>query len=1248
MSVKSIADFIFGTDITGYVVFDSAEEVTITDTTPDEDALLLRMPAMQFDLSLDDGCYAIGSNELPLEMANLIARNGDKVFGVYVLDDPVDPDMIPEDFNVTIPVGAGWQFEEQADSFYTVAELTEARVSGEEETADDTADVVHEVPVSTTDVDEESGGTEVASEDSEVALTPIQKMNDAELLGVDHPDMQALLQKPFVFMQGNLYGQKDRRNTLDGDWARIEMPLLAWMIGAQKGDELNGKSVSETWGLTRHPVAKSKEGSSLVLAEAIEGARKDAAIKTMYCVGLDIDSGAALDDVITKLEEKGLFAVVYTSFSHGKNQLVLKHDDIMRKLKLDESPNRAQIQIYMREHHKDRYDEDFIQSIEVEELRRQTPDGLRTVLKTRPLDKFRVVLPLWEPVELADLGATVNQWKDVWADAVTGVAVNMLDVSFDATSTDVNRLFFTPRHSKDAGDWYCAVIQGRPLRFEEIEPFSKAKFVKERDPGDPFAAVGGDIDTNKRERFSTDSNFDLNKWHRTNKDRWLAADVIESYCADKVRVAGGEKAGTVHLECPFEHEHSAEGGTATMGMNPDENEAGYWTVFCRHDSCNGRDKLEFVKAMVDEEWFPEDALTADEWNIPLPDEEVEPEETAEEREKTPREQAAEFNGESSDADIMKFMKRQIRLGVDTSTQAGITAEIAANTELSKRDVSRMWRDVRAEIDRKTRERAEAEGEDTDTVPVVNQWDFGDMVSWGEKRIQDANAKRPRLFHYIDEVARIEENAECIPRIRMLTEKQFSAELNNITKWHHVSTMGDVERRREVASPTEVVSQMYSSAHTVYPKLRGLVTTPTFARDGSLISTPGYHDSGLFYWNNGNLDIPQVSDEPTPEEVTEAKRLLVEEVFADFPLSGMVRDEIVGKALDEEDAEGVPAVTNLLSMLLLMFCRDLIDGPTPGHLLTKPSPGTGASLLTDVCSTIANGEATPAQPIPPNNEEMQKTLLTLIADGANIVYFDNIDQSVDSGTFASALTAPKVRGRILGKSQMAEAEVRAVWVLCGNNVRMSQELVRRLVMVDLDANMANPAQRSGWRHDDIMGYVLENRGDLVWACLTLIQNWVAKGMQGDKSVILNSYEKWSRVMGGILRDAGFKGFLANRDELKERASDGGEDDITIFLDAWWERYLTEPILMRSPEPKDEDLIKMAIGQDIQLPLRMKKTPDDDLTYDPRQFGKFLGTYEGRVMTLTDGTEAKVVRGKRSKYGYYWKLEVTKASTMDAEA
>jgi len=1236
MKISELAKLLFTVD-QGFYLFDDADEVEISNAAQaDSDELLLQMPDMRLDLQFGDTVWAVASSTLPIEEATVRAENGDEVFGIYVLHDPVIPKEVPEAFDADIPVGVAWKFTDQDTDYHEFSDLL-ARVSEVvEEEVDDVEDTVDEVPVSVPDVDEDEGGTTPPAEDKDEVDDAVPMMNDAEILGADHPEMQELLQKPFTFMSGNMYGQKDRRNTQDGDWVRTEMSLLAWMLGQDKS--------KNSWGLTRHPEAKSKEGSSLVLASAIGGARRDAAIETMSCIGLDIDSGAALDDVIAKLEELNLFSIVYTSFSHGKSTLVLKHDDIMRKLKLDESPNRTQVQIYMREHHKDRYDESFIKNIEIEEARKQTPDGLRVILKTPPLDKFRVIIPLWESVNLADLAPTVTGWKDIWADAVTGVAVNMLGVNFDATSCDVNRLFFTPRHPADADDWYCCVVQGRPLRFEEIEPSSKNQYVKNRDPGDPFA-MGTDPDGELREVFQTACGVNLNQWHKTHKDRWLAADVIETFCADKIRVSGGEKVGTVHLECPFEHEHSSEGGTATMAMNPDANsEHGYWTVFCKHDSCQGRDKLEFVKQMIDDGWFEAEVLYAEEWNLGEADaiEEVLEEETPEEKAFTPVEQAAKFTKESSDEEILKFMKKQLKLKADTGVRGGITEVLAANTNLGKSDLNRFWKQLISEQDQKAREKASENDATSSTVPIVNDWDFDEMVEWGNKRIQDVNAKNPRLFHYIDDVARIEETADGMPRIRMLAEKEFAAEFNDFTTWLKVTFMGDVERRRKVPADLAVVSHLFHSAHTVYPKLRGLVTTPTFSRSGEMISTPGFHSSGLYYWNTGNLDVPSVSDAPSEEEVNEAKRLLVEEVFADFPLGGLVRDEIVKKALH---GEGVPAVTNLISMVLLMFCRDMVAGPTPGHLMTKPSPGTGASLLVDVVSLLVNGEATAALSIPSSKEEMQKTLITILSDGSNIIYFDNIDQSIDSGELASAMTSPKYKARQLGKSQSIETEVRAVFMLCGNNVRMSPELIRRLLMIDLDANMANPEKRSGWRHEDIKDYVLKNRGDLVWACLTLIQNWVAKGMKGDSSAILNSYENWSRVMGGIMRDAGMGGFLANRDELKERATDGGEDDITLFLDAWWNQFMVTPVLLRDPSD-NVGLIDMALAEDLSLPVRMKRSVDDTSTYDPKRFAEFLGKYEGRVMPLTDGTEVRVVRGKRTKKGVFWQLEVIK-EIEDAE-
>lgn len=254
--------------------------------------------------------------------------------------------------------------------------------------------------------------TDEVTEDDELIIDDndqpeVPMLNDADILGTITPAMEKLLDTPVTLMGGVMYGQKDRRNTQDGDWIATELTWFQWMDG------IEGK-----FGLTRHPVAKAKEGHSLVFAESIKGAPKDSAIKTMASIGLDIDSGAALDDVIEKLIELELFAIVYTSFSHGKSELELKHDDVVRKLKLDESPNRTQAQQYLREHHKDRYDSEFINEIEIVDARNQTEDGLRIIVKTPPLDKFRMIIPLAESIELSDLAPTVGGWKDKWAGLV--------------------------------------------------------------------------------------------------------------------------------------------------------------------------------------------------------------------------------------------------------------------------------------------------------------------------------------------------------------------------------------------------------------------------------------------------------------------------------------------------------------------------------------------------------------------------------------------------------------------------------------------------------------------------------------------------------------------------------------------------------------------------------------------------------------------------------------------------------------
>lgn len=1233
MNLDTLLENVFGEiEVT---LFDSESDETVV-ITPDSinpdaaDAAVASFTQPCIDLMTEEGAYALAVWG-DLKTATFQLRKDDKILSVYCMFDPVPSEVLDDsqydDFLTEIP--ANWEYTRvsgdfaTADNILTTVELDDAIPDFDEPTSvsDDDSDQ----PTSVEDSDEVSDSTaeqETGDDGASAPDTP-SLINDATIVGVEHPDMAALFDKEVSYMTGQLYDQGDRRNTQKGGWQLNTHPWSV-LLAHEKSP------------LTNHPVGKTKQGASIVIGETIDGERTANAVKSLGAIVIDIDSGPTIESVIAKLEELGHFALVYSSFNHKKTSITLKHDDVVKKLRIDETPNRAQVLEYLRTHHKDRYEPDFLEEITVDDFRYHGPNGLQILCTTPPLHKLRIILPLWEPAMLADIGTTATQWKENWANIVTGYVVNELGVSFDSTSCDVNRLFYLPRHPKGS-DWTSTLVLGRPVRYDEIEPYSKSAYVKDRGEMDPFT-VGETREDDRPPQCVAPSGMVLNAWHSKAKSRFMITDLLETECPDKVRNSVSD--GKIEIECPFEHEHSSEGGTGTVVMSPFTNENEVWTISCPHDACQGRHKLEHLEAMLKDGWFNEELLRDDEYILPAEDDEEEEEagpETGEDGEpkkkRTLVEMAEDLPAGIDDDAVVAFLKRAYKMGVSASQRNLITDIIVGKTPLMKSDVTKMWKDVSKEVARE--KPAEDENlADFTGVPVINQWDFGDMCEYARRRIADINEKTPFMFHYLEQIARITENSQGTPRISLLNQLQFGAELNRISRWEMISYAGDNEVKRGVPAEKSVVQQLYNSTYNAaYPPLRGLINTPAFVRGGELVSTPGYHTgSSLYYYADLSLDIPKINMAPTEEEVRDAVDLLVD-LIADFPLAGMKRTDIEEQAVSEE---GIPAVAHCIAMILLLFCRDMIPGPTPGHLITKPAPGTGASLLTDVCSSIFMGHPCPAASLPGSNEEMQKTLSSFLANGSPIIYFDNINQSVDSGELASCMTAPLYKARKLGTNDEILTEVRCAFIFTGNNVQLSNEILRRLVMIDLDAQMAKPDTRTDYKHEDIMSYARDNRGLLVHACLTLIQNWINKGKPLFSGTALNSFENWSSIMGGILESAGLNGFLGNREELKDIASDDSDEDIIPLLDSWWEAYGEKDAVVKVNKDVPS-LTDIVITNEIQLPIRMKMTVDGDRTFDGQAFGRFLKQNRGRVFSLTTGEEVAIEsKTARHRHGTIWHL------------
>ncbi len=175
-----------------------------------------------------------------------------------------------------------------------------------------------------------------------------------------------------------------------------------------------------------------------------------------------------------------------------------------------------------------------------------------------------------------------------------------------------------------------------------------------------------------------------------------------------------------------------------------------------------------------------------------------------------------------------------------------------------------------------------------------------------------------------------------------------------------------------------------------------------------------------------------------------------------------------------------------------------------------------------------------------------TLTTLLSSGSPDAFFDNIPDRIDSDELAKAMT-DRYRSRLLGGNREIDLEPQCQWIFTAINIRMSGELVRRCGMIEMDTGLADPTQGRTFKHDDILKYASENRGRLIWACLTLIQNWIAKGGIRWKVRKIASFENWSEIIGGILDAAGIGGFLANLDRFKSYAESAKENGVQLLMD-----------------------------------------------------------------------------------------------------
>ena len=393
---------------------------------------------------------------------------------------------------------------------------------------------------------------------------------------------------------------------------------------------------------------------------------------------------------------------------------------------------------------------------------------------------------------------------------------------------------------------------------------------------------------------------------------------------------------------------------------------------------------------------------------------------------------------------------------------------------------------------------------------------------------------PVLFQHGGAVAEVASCDDGYPRIAHLGLAALRGKLDRAAEWVRSTDDGDKPAR----PPRDVVEDMDALPKPL-PVLRGIVGTPTFTPDGTLVAMPGYQTStGLYYAPSGE-PVPAVPERPDATDLKRAKQLIGQEWLADFPFV--------------DDASRA----NAIAAAAATIARDLIDGPIPLHAIDAPTPGTGKDLLATGIAIISGGATPAVMTEPRSEEELRKRITAVLCCGRPIVVFGNIRHRLESGIFSALLTATTWSDRILGKTQTVELPNRTVWLATGNNLELNNEMARRTAWIRLDAKVDRPWERANFRHTNLTAWLQRHRHELVWAFLVLVQNWIAQGRPLWNGKPLGSYESWSSVVGGILQAADIEGFLANRDELYRR-TDAETEEWRAFTQWWWAKYLDQSI------------------------------------------------------------------------------------------
>jgi len=339
--------------------------------------------------------------------------------------------------------------------------------------------------------------------------------------------------------------------------------------------------------LTTHVVGP-KEGTCVVPAVFSGAQRKKAEAVQIDVAMLDSDSGATLDEITASITARGWAAIIASTHSHLTTQTTVKQAHWLKHLEKHGTGTPPEHYLI--------HEKGMLSRVAAGAALLTTVQD-HAVFRHGPCPKFRIAIPLLRPWVAASYDGQ-KAANAAWKERIEALAA-ALGLQHDQACTDTSRLFYLPRRLADGPPPEAAVLAGRPCDI----------FALPEPDGDPSP---GPTRARQRRRSEdagftdpeTGEEFDARSWVRRFGQRFL---IVKALRARQPAVLVGKLVdGTRHhIRCPNEDEHSQSGeDAATFVCDAGAStEAKGFVIHCRHGHCDGRDRLFFLRRMLEQGWL---------------------------------------------------------------------------------------------------------------------------------------------------------------------------------------------------------------------------------------------------------------------------------------------------------------------------------------------------------------------------------------------------------------------------------------------------------------------------------------------------------------------------------------------------------------------------------------------------------------------------------------------------------------------